>query len=504
MIIFEAVIEAIHLVFTPSVIYWLLAGIFIGVGVGAIPGLGSATGIALMLPIAYFLNTPSALGLIVGLYKGAIFGGSIAAISFATPGTPGAAATVEDGYSLTQAGEGKKALDIALFASVTGDTLSDIFTILLAPAMVAAALLFGPAERFLLLVLAFVLIGTLAGKRPVKGLFGAAIGMLLATVGRDAFSFSSRFTFGFWWLRDGIEIIPFVIGLFAVAQVLEEICHFRTFDKIKSFKEIKNHFKVNITGKSGLTFREYLWCWKEMLTGTAIGSLVGLLPGLGATVGAYLSYAVSRNFKRSEKDNKITLALKGVAAAESGNNATVGPTLLPLLAFGIPGSVSAALLGSVLILHGTTPSPRMFELYPHVVYSLFLILLLGNVANLFLGRFVSRFYAYIGYLPKSSLLPFIVLMAILGTYVSRNNHYDVIIMLLIGLLGYFLKLIEVPIAPVVMTFILTPMIETTLRRALVLAKGQINVLLFSSSLSIGLISAILIVCVVIFKFKTIE
>lgn len=481
----EAFQQALSMVLTPTLFYWLAIGIFLGVGVGAMPGMSAATGIALMLPLSFFLDTAPALGLLMGLYKGAVYGGSIAAITFATPGTPGAAATTYDGYELTKQGKGRKALEMALYASITGDTLSDILTIFLAPALAIIALTFGPAERFLVAVMAFVLIGALGGKHPIKGLISASMGIFLATIGSDPVSLSPRMTFGFWWLRDGIGLIPMLIGIFAMSKMIEEVGLIAVMKK--GMEKTKGAVdRITSTGP-GLTIKEYLSCWKEMLIGTSIGSFAGMLPGLGATVGAFLSYSVAKQI--SPNRDKIGYgALEGVAAAEAGNNATVGPTLIPLLAFGIPGSASAALIGGGLALQGATPSPRMFELFPHIVYALFMILLLGNLFNLVIGRLVSRFYARLGLLPKNILVPLIMMMAIIGTYASRSNRYDVAVMLIIGLLGYCMRIAEIPSAPMVISFLLAPLMETSIRRALMISRGD-WAQAFSSPLSIGLIVA---------------
>jgi len=485
----DALIEAFHLFFTPEVFYWIAIGVFLGVGVGAIPGLTSTTGIALMLPISFFLPVAPALGLIIGLYKGAIYGGSISAISFGVPGTPGAAATVYDGYKMTQKGQGRKALEMALYASITGDSLSDIFTIFVAPAVAMVALAFGPTERFWLVVLAVVLIGALTGKHLALGLLSAAIGIFLATIGRDPMGGVSRMTFGQWWLMDGIGLIPLVIGIFAIPVLLLEA------SKLLRERDIAKRAGEGISGAvwktgQGLTFREYWQCRKEMGIGTAVGTFVGMLPGLGATPAAFLSYGLAK--QASPQKGIGTGKLEGVAAPESGNNATCGPTLIPLLAFGIPGSPSAALIGAALMLQGATPGPRMFTYYPHIIYALFMILLVGNVFNLVIGRLFARVYAMLAQFPKPVLIPLILMLAVIGTYASRTNPYDVIVMVCLGLLGFVMMVTEIPTAPLVIAFILAWMVEDNLRRALLMNPGDLSQALFGSPLAIGLILAVIV------------
>jgi len=252
----------------------------------------------------------------------------------------------------------------------------------------------------------------------------------------------------------------------------------------------------------GLTFKEYLRCWKEMLIGFSVGSFVGFLPGLGSTVGAFLSYGVAKQVSPGKGIGEG--ALEGVAAAEAGNNATVGPTLIPLLAFGIPGSIAAALIGAALMLQGATPSPRMFKLYPEIVYALFMILLAANVFNLGIGRIFGRFYARLGLLPKPLLVPLIFMMATIGSYAYQANPYDVLLALLFGLVGYAMGVLEVPTAPLVITYLITPMMEKNLRRALLIGQRQWIKALFRSPLSIGLVIATVVLTVISVKLKAAE
>ena len=494
----EAIMEAFAMVLTLKCLYWLIVGVVIGVGVGAMPGLTASTGVALMIPLTFTMSTANALALLIGLYKGAVYGGSISAISFATPGTPEAAATIYDGHKLMQRGQGRKAALMALYSSITADTLSDVITIALAPALALVALKFGPSERFWLVVLACTLLGSLSGAHPAKGLFSAAFGIFLATIGTDPVGMVSRMTFGIWWIQDGIQFIPLMIGIFAISRMLEntvEVLRERGLtgkakDKVSS---------LLMKSGPGLTFKEYISTWKEMLIGLGVGSFAGMLPGLGATVGAFLSYSVA---KQAFPHKKLgTGVLAGVAAAESGNNATVGPTLIPLLAFGIPGSSTAALIGGALMLQGATPSPRMFELYPQVVYALFIILFAGNFINLGVGRVFAGLYARLGQLPRQILIPLIFMMAIIGSYSFQGNPYDVFIMLIFGFVGYIMRILRIPDAPLVITFLITPMMESNLRRALMINRGDWMGALFHSPLAIALFASCLVLTFLAIRFE---
>lgn len=491
----EAFNEALYLVFTVQTFFWLCVGVFLGVGLGAIPGLTASTGIALMLPMSALLDITGTLGLLIGLYKGAVFGGSISAISFGTPGAPDSAATVYDGYKMTKQGKGRKALLMALYSSVTADTLSDVIVILIAPTIAIMALQFGPSERLWLMVVAIALLGALSGRHLAKGMLSAGIGLFFGTIGVDPVSNVPRNTFGQVWLRDGLSLVPLVIGVFAMSQMLEQ-----GLDVLRKSKtlQVSSEKLGAMFGKKteGLSFREYISAWREMGIGLAVGTFIGALPGLGATVAAFLSYGIA---KQAFPEKKIGEgSIYGIAAAEAGNNATVGPTLVPLLAFGIPGSATAALIGAALMLQGITPSPRMFTLHPEVIYALFMILFIGNFINLGIGRAMIFFYARAGQISPRVLVPTIMVMAVIGAYSARGDVYDIYMMLGLGFFGFLMRRVGIPEAPLIITFLIAPMLEDNLRRALLINRGDWMPAMFGSTLAISMAGiAVLIVVVTI-------
>jgi len=482
MVDLAAFSQALSIVFQIDTILWLCIGVGVGIGVGAMPGLQATTAIALMLPLTFSMTLGPALGLLIGLYKGATYGGSISAITFSTPGTPDSAATVFDGYKLMQRGQGRKAMLMALYASVTADLLSDVLTILIAPALAVAALKFGPAERFWVMVLAITLVGSLAGNHVVKGLFSAAIGLFIGTIGTDPIAYVPRNTFNQWWLRDGIPFPAMLIGIFAMSMVIDELMRSNTVQQVNI--STRNLIKSLSSKSDTLTWSEFVQCRKEIGIGFGIGSFVGMLPGLGGTAGAFLAYAAAR-FASPHK-NIGSGRLEGVAAAEAGNNATVGPTLVPLLVLGVPGSAAAALIGGALVLQGVTPSPRMFELFPDVIYALFIILIIGNFINLGFGRVFSFVFAKLGAVPKQFLVPLVGVLATVGIFVYEHNPYHVVIMFGFGVLGYLFRITRVPEAPMVITFLLAPLAEENLRRAQLIGGGDITETLFGSPVSIGI------------------
>ena len=493
----ETLVDAVNLVFTAQVLMWMFVGVIIGIAVGAIPGLTAATAMAVALPLSVALPVTSALGLMIGLYKGGIFGGSIPAIIFGIPGTSESAATVYDGKKLAQRGQSRKALGMSLGASVTGDMLSDLFTIFVAPAVAVVALVFGPTERFWLVVLAVLLIGALTGPHLVKGLISAAIGVFIASIGSDPMFGVGRMTFGQWWLADGIGLIPLVVGIFAMPVIYGESAKLLIRNMANQVSQPDVLSRASESGP-GLTAREFFGAWKELAIGTSVGTFVGMLPGLGATPGAFLSYGIA---KQASPEKEIGSGrLEGIAAAESGNNATCGPTLIPLLAFGIPGSGGAALLGAALFSQGITPSPQMFELHAEVVYALFVILLLANVINFGCGQFFIRGFAWIAQMQNSILMPIILMLCILGTYATRGNPFDVLILLLLGLIGFFLSVVEIPSAPLVIAYLVAPMAEENLRRALIIARGDWTSALLGSPLALGLIASVILLAFIIVRF----
>ena len=274
----ESIVAAIQIVFTLEVFMWVCIGVALGLGVGAIPGLTGTTAIALALPLTFTMALPNVIAMLIGIYKGVMFGGSISAITFATPGTPDAAALIDDGHTLMKKGEGRKALQISLYSSVTSDIVSDILTILIAPLFAVAALAFGPSERFWLMILAISVLGALTGNHLAKGMLSAAIGLFLASIGSDPISSIARNTFDQWWLSGGVGLIPLVIGLFAMARVVEQ-----SVEDIRRSERVSNVLKAIREGQAvagkNLTFKEYLSCWQQMGVGFVIGCFVGILPG---------------------------------------------------------------------------------------------------------------------------------------------------------------------------------------------------------------------------------
>lgn len=357
--------QAVWAMLTPGNIFLMFGGVAIGTIFGAIPGLTGAIAIAIFLPMTYYMNSMAALALLIGIYVGGSFGGSIPAILIGTPGAPEAGITTFDGAPLAKSGKGGKALKTALYASCAGNFLSSITTILMMSALAKLALALGSAEYCSVVLFSIVLIATIGSKGNwIKGLFAVMLGMAFALVGTDPMIGTARFTFGFHSLNTGLELIPVLIGLFVGGEMLGEVrLSSRTSHTVKIDKSLNRLKKEEIKS-----------CIPVIFTGSAIGSVIGALPGLNAAISATLNYALAKKISRHPEEFGHG-SIMGVAAAEAANNGTVGPTLVPLLTLGIPGSGTAAIFLGALTLHGVTVGPAIFQEHADVVYGIFIALL---------------------------------------------------------------------------------------------------------------------------------
>ncbi|WP_071797357.1 tripartite tricarboxylate transporter permease [Natronohydrobacter thiooxidans] len=492
----ESFIPALMLAFSPEVILYVAIGVFMGVTLGAIPGLSGDMAIAILLPIVFFLEPAAALGLLTGIYKGGMFGGSISAISFGVPGTPGSAATAIDGYQAKLKGTPNKALMTALYSSVIGDSTSDLVLIFLALPLAIVALTFGPVEFFALYAFSLLLISALTKGKVAKGVAMAALGVLLAMIGRDPMGGTLRLTFGIPELAGGLALIPVLVGIFAVSELIIQLSK-AWMERAERIMDDTRQRAQSLLGdydasKDKLTFSEFRFTLKATWIGTTMGTLIGALPGAGSSLAAFISYGLAQRFSR-KGDEFGKGSLEGVAAAEAGNSATSGSTLIPLFAFGIPGSATAALFGAAFILMGMTPGPRLIYDHTEVIYALFLILIYANFINLFLSQFLLPFYSKIAMIQSRILLPIVCVLAILGTFAAGNSVIDVWVLLFAGFLGVVLRMFNFPLAPLILGFIVAPGAERALRQSLLIGRGDWMHLL-SSPIAIGLytVAAIMI------------
>jgi len=455
----EAYLEAFAFIFgSPVNIAFIVFSVLWGIAFGSVPGLTGIVGVALLIPFTYAFSPEQSLLLLGGVYVGATFGGSISAILFNTPGSPEAACTALDGYPMARNGQGGKALGIALASSAIGGIFGTLVLMLLAPPMAQLALAFGPAEYFALAILGISAIASIGSGSVLKGLVAGLIGLGVATVGLDPITGFERYTFDNLMLLTGISFVPVIIGTFALAEVLSRVSEGST----------PSNVITNVSTK--LPSREEMGEVKGTLArSSVIGSIIGALPGVGATTAAFISYSEAvRWSKRPEKFG--TGVPEGIAAPEAANNSAVGGSMIPLLALGIPGSATTAVMLGGLTIHGIVPGPLLMENNTLLVYTVFISMMLANVLMLIFGIRAARYFALILTIPYAYVGPAIVVMCITGVYGLNANMFDIAVMLSFGLIGVLLRVMSYPVASFIIGLVLGPIAETSLRQGLMITQ----------------------------------
>ncbi len=444
---------------SPVNFLYCLIGVFIGTIVGVLPGLGVMNAVAILIPMTFGMNPTTAMIMLAGIYYGAMYGGSTSSILINTPGEAPAIMTTLDGYQMALQGRAGPALGIAAFGSFIAGTFATIMLMILAKPLVKVALSFGPTEYFSMLILALCTLGGLMGESVIKGLLMAAFGIFLGTVGIDPVTGTERFTFGIPELMDGIGFLPVAIGLFAIAEVLITV-------EMEMMRPVVEKVKGLLP-----TAKDWIASKGAIARGTVIGFLIGCLPGGGATLASVVSYLVEKRVsKHPEQFGKG--AIEGVAGPETANNAASGGAMVPLLTLGIPSTgVSAVLLGA-LMLYGVRPGPLLFEKNPDLVWGLIASFYVGNFLLLIINLPLIGIWVQLLKVPFKKLLTFILIIAITGTYATNNSVTEVYMAVIFGVIGYFMKQVDLPAAPIIMGVILGPLIETHFRRALIISNGN--------------------------------
>lgn len=442
----------------------LLGGVVLGIIIGVLPGLTATMGIALLIPLTYYAAPAVGLSLLIGIFAGGIYGGSVSAILLKTPGTPAAGATIIDGYPLAQKGFAGKAIAVATIASALGGLIGALILTFLAPQIAKIAIRFGPPEYVLLGIYGLTMISYVSGEHLSRGLFAGAIGLFISTFGMDPITSVPRFSFGTLNLLNGFELLPVLIGIFAMSQAIEGVRDSRLLQP-----------KQARLTKIGITLKEFFRILPHIVKSAFIGTFVGAVPGTGTDIAAYLSYGeAKRSSKNSEEFGKG--AIEGVAAPEAGNNACVNGAMIPMFTLGIPGeAATAVILGGLMVL-GLQPGPLLFTEKPEIIYTVFASTITSNLFIIILGIFGARFFAKVLSLPKNVIVTFIFLFAVVGSFSMRNSLFDVMIMLAAGVLGYVFTTINYPIPPVLLGMILGPLVESNLGRTLLISEG--NLLIF--------------------------
>lgn len=442
-------------------VLFVLLGVIVGVTAGAIPGINGPMAIALCVPLSYYMSPVAAIGFLVGVNKGAFFGGSIPGILLNTPGTPESAATTWDGHPLALQGKGEKALRVALYSSITGDAFATILLVLVAAPLAAVALYMGPAEIFALICMAMTIIAGIGAKSLLRGLIAASFGILVGMVGIEPVSALPRLTFGITSLERGISLVPIGIGMLAFSEIilqLERLAGRNAETEIISFScRVEDRI---------WSLKEYSRCFKTLLRSSIAGSVVGALPGLGAPVASFFAY--DQAVKHSSHPETFGKGEpEGVAASEAANSAVAASSLIPLFTLGIPGNMAAALLIGAFVVHGMTPGPLMFEQNARFIYALYGSIIIAGFFLFCVGSAGLRLFCRLVQVPPLVLYPIIIFTCTMGAYLAQYAAFDVTLMLVFSLLAYFMKKFDYSFICLVIGFILAPIWETSLQQVII-------------------------------------
>lgn len=459
----------------PQNLMFALFGAFVGTLIGALPGLGPANGVAILIPLAFTLGlgADTAMILLTAVYAGAMYGGRISSILLNIPGDEPAMMTCLDGYPMAQQGKAAEALAISAIASFMGGLVGTLGLILLAPVLARFALTFGPAEYFALFVLAFATLGGITGKNPMKTVIAATLGIMISTVGIDISTGTQRYTFGMLKLFEGVDFILAIVGLFAISELLLFI-----EERAGAGRKL---IKV---GKLALRPKEIIATLPTTARGGLLGFIAGVLPGAGASLGSFISYTLEKQYL-GKKGRFGEGDPRGVAAPEAGNNGASSGALVPMLTLGVPGSGTTAVLLAMLISLNITPGPLMFTQNADIVWGVIAALLIGNLVLLVLNIPLVGFFVKLLSVPPMYLLPVVTMIAFVGIYSISHATFDLYFMVAFGVLGYLLRKLEIPLVPIILGLLLGPEMEKNLGHALVLSDGDWSVL-WASPLASGL------------------
>lgn len=461
---FTVISEALLQAFMPDSLLFMLSGILIGVIFGAVPGLSGNLGIILFLPFTKSMDLANAIIFLTCIFCGGEFGGSISAILIGTPGTNSATCTMIEGYPLAKQGHARKALLMALWASCIGGVLSSLSLLIFAPTLARYTLEFGPPEYFAIALFGLSIIASLSGKSLAKGLFAGCVGLVLSLVGPDEVNGLMRFTFGNINLYRGLTLIALLTGFFALGSIVDKV---RTvFMPNKQDVEVIGMDKSDIMTISELL--KYKWA---LLKGSIIGIIIGIIPGTGTGIASFLSYD---NAKRTSKHPELygKGSYEGIAAVESSNNGVTSASLIPLLTLGLPGSPSAAVLIGAFTMKGLSVGPMLFREQPVVMYTIMIALVIANVFMFAEGFLLSKVFAKITKVPNDLMVPLLLVICAAGAVSVNNSTFDLLVFVIAGFVAYVFSLMNIPIVPTVLGFVLGGTLDTNLRKGLVMTGGD--------------------------------
>ena len=474
---------------TPINLFWSAVGVTLGTAIGVLPGIGPALTVALLLPVTYNLDPTSAFIMFAGIYYGAMYGGSTTSILLNTPGESASIVTALDGHAMARKGRGAQALATAAIGSFIAGTIATLALTFVAPLMVRLALLFGPAEYFALMILALTTVTALLGSSLPRGLASLLLGLAVGLVGIDLQTGQARLTLGIPELLDGIDVVVVAVGLFAVGETMYTAARHR-FEPEEIYK---------MEGSRWMSREDWRRSWKPWLRGTAIGFPIGALPAGGSEIPTFLSYLTEKRLSKHPEEFGHG-AIEAVAGPEAANNASAAGVLAPLLALGLPTSATAAILLAAFQQYGLQPGPLLFDNNPELVWGLIASLYIGNLMLLVLNLPMAPVWVKLLKVPRPWLYGGILLFACMGAYTLNNNIVDVVILLVIGLVGFGMRVVDVPIAPCIVGLILGPLAEQQFRRALTISQGDMSVFVTQPiSLALLVIAVLLVVVPVILR-----
>lgn len=470
--------------FTLTNLLYITLGTFVGLLMGAIPGLGAVMAMVFLLPLTYDLSPVTAILLLLAAFQAAEYGGSISSIVLGIPGTPTAAATVIDGNALARDSSPGKALAYSLIASSIGGLAGGLILLLLAAPFAKFALTLAAPEFFLMGLLGMLSVPAVSNQKLIKGLIAAVLGLMFATIGTDMFTGSQRFTLGTPELMEGISVVTIMIGIFAIPEVFNIINN-----------DLYKRYITNSKGlKTNISWRELKGVSKSIGIGSIIGSVMGVLPGFGTTVATWFSYSAAK--KTSKTPEKFGHGSpEGIAAPESANNATVGSGLVPLLALGIPGTVGIAIVMGAFIIHGIQPGPKIFSGDSDLVYGIIYGLLITTVIMFILGKFLTAFFSRVLVVPNYVLMPIILVLSVVAVFAESGSSFNLWIALAIGIVGFFLKVFDYSLPAFIIAYVLGGIIEENFRRSLLLSDGS---LLIFITRPISLILVLIVVAILLY------
>lgn len=460
---------------------WCFIGVLMGTVIGLMPGLGSTTGIAILIPLTLGMEPVTALIMLAGIYYGAQYGGTITSVLISTPGEAASVVTTLDGYQMARRGQAGSALAIAAIGSFIAAIISLALLMALAPPFAKLALNFGPVENLSIMILGLITVVSFVGGSMSKGLMMVTAGLLISTVGIASGFSTARFTFGNVNLLGGIPFVEVMIGLFALGEVLHQI-------RVGAAAPIRARFKDMM-----LSRRDLSKSMPSIFRGSFIGFILGCLPGAGSTLASFLSYGVERRVSKN-KDNFGKGAIEGVASPESANNAAANANFVPTLALGIPGGGTTAVLLGAFTIYGLQPGPLLFEQQPTLVWGLLVSFFIGNVMLLVLNLPLAPVFAQMLRIPYAYLYPIIILTSLVGAYSVSNNMFSVWLVVIFGLVGFVMKEFDFPIAPFVLGLVLGPLLEKSLVQTSALGQGNFFIM-FQSPISVGILLLALLLAV---------